>query len=113
MNSRHEVGKVLEAVTRRAFRHPGTGDGAVLTADRIRGPGAETWGSISLDCGPGSPPAEAGLRTMVWCGTPTMARRAFAERQRALRAAGYVRGDDSDGALHRRGELTPRRLRSP
>jgi hypothetical protein len=91
VNSRHEVGEVLEAVTRRVFRHPGTGDEAVLTADRIRGPGDEPWWRISLDCGPGSPPAAAGLRTVVWCKTPTLARRAFVERQRALRAAGYER----------------------
>ena len=47
----------------------------------------------SLDYGPGSPPAEVGLRTIMWCGTPTMARRALAERQRALRVAGYQRVD--------------------
>jgi hypothetical protein len=93
VNGRHDVGEVLEAVARRAFRHPGTGDGAFLTADRIRGPGDEAWWQISLDCAPGSPPAAAGLRTIVWCATATMARRAFAERQRALRAAGYERVD--------------------
>jgi hypothetical protein len=54
-----------EPVARRAFRHPGTGDAALLTADRIRGPGDEPWWRISLDCAPGSPPAEAGLRTIV------------------------------------------------
>jgi len=91
VNGRHDVGEVLEAVARRAFRHPGTGDEAVLTADRIRGPGDEPWWRISLDCAPGSPPAAAGLRTIVWCATPAQARRAFAERQRALRAAGYER----------------------
>jgi hypothetical protein len=93
VNGRHDVGEVLEAVARRAFRHPGTGDAALLTADRIRGPGDEPWWRISLDCAPGSPPAEAGLRTIVWCATPPQARRAFAERQRALRAAGYERVD--------------------
>jgi hypothetical protein len=91
VNSRHEVGEVLEAVTRRAFRHPDSGDEAVLTADRIRGPGDEPWWRVSLDCAPGSAPAEAGLRTIVWCGTRAQAPRAFAERQRALREAGYER----------------------
>jgi hypothetical protein len=86
-----KIGNVIEAVTCRAFRHPGTGDEAVLTADRIEGPGSEPWWSVSLDCDPGSPPAAAGLRTIVWCATPPQARRAFAERQRALRAAGYER----------------------
>jgi hypothetical protein len=91
VNGRHDVGEVLEAVARLAFRHPGAGDGAVLTADCIRGPGDEPWWRISLDCAPSSPPAAAGLRTIVWCATATMARRAFTERQRALRAAGYER----------------------
>jgi hypothetical protein len=113
VNGRHEIGEVLEAVAHLAFRHPSTDDEAVLTADRIRGPGDEPWWRISLDCAPGSPPAEAGLRTIVWCATATMARRAFAGRQRARRAAGYVRGNDSDDALQRRGEPTPRRSRSP
>jgi hypothetical protein len=89
VNGRHDVGEVREAVARLAFRHPGPGDEAVLTADRIRGPGDEAWWRVSLDCAPGPPPAEAGLRTIVWCATPPQARRAFAERQRALRAAGY------------------------
>jgi hypothetical protein len=86
-----QIGEILEAVVHLAFRHPGTGDEVVLTADRIEGPGSEPWWRISLDCAPGSPPAEAGLRTIVWCATPPEARRAFAERQRALRAAGYER----------------------
>jgi hypothetical protein len=91
VNGRHDVGEVLEAVAHLAFRHPGTEDEAVLTADRIRGSGGEAWWRISLDCDPGSPPAAAGLRTIVWCATLPQARRAFAERQRALRAAGYER----------------------
>ena len=91
MSDCRKIGDIIEAVTRRVFRHPGTGDDAVLTADRIRGPGDEPWWRISLDCGPGSPPAEAGLRSTVWCATRTQGRRAFAERQRALRAAGYER----------------------
>jgi hypothetical protein len=86
-----KIGDVIEALTYRAFRHPGAGDEAVLTADRIRGPGNEPWWPVSLDCGPMSPLAQAGLRTMMWCATPAMARCAFAERQRALRAAGYER----------------------
>ena len=65
VNGRHDAGEVLEAVVRRAFRHPDSGDEAVLTADRIRGPGDEPWWRISLDCAPGSPPAKAGLRTIV------------------------------------------------
>ena len=93
MNGRHDIEEVLEAVAHLAFRHPGTGDEAVLTADRIRGPGDEPWWRISSDCAPGSPPAEAGLRTIVWCATRTQGRRAFAERQRAPRAAGDVRGE--------------------
>ena len=91
MNGRHQVGELVEAVARRAYRQPGTGDEAVLTADRIQGPGSDPWWSVSLDCAPGSPPAQAGLRSTVWCATPALARRAFAERQRALRAAGYER----------------------
>jgi hypothetical protein len=94
VNGRHDVGEVLEAVARLAFRHPGTGDEAVLAADWIEGPGGDAWWSVSLDCAPGSAPAEAGLlRSTLWCATPTIARRAFADRQRALRAAGYVRGE--------------------
>jgi hypothetical protein len=91
VNGRHQVGEIVEAVARRAYRHPGTGDEAVLTADRILGPGAEPWWRISLDCDPGSPPAKAGLRSIVWCATQAEARRAFAERQQALWAAGYER----------------------
>jgi hypothetical protein len=82
VNGRHDVEEVLEAVAHLAFRHHGTGDKAVLTADRIRGPGDESWWSVSLDCGPMSPLAQAGLRTMMWCATPAMARCA---------AAGYER----------------------
>jgi hypothetical protein len=91
VNGRHQIGKVVEAVARGAYRHPVTGDEAGLTADRIEGPGGEPWWSVSLDCGQSSPPAEAGLRATVWCATSALARRAFAERQRALRAAGYQR----------------------
>ncbi len=92
MSDRRKVGEVIEAVARHAFRHPGTGDEAVLTVDRIEGPGAEAWWRVSLDCAPGSPPTKAGLWAIVWCRTRADARRAFAERQRALRAARYVRG---------------------
>jgi hypothetical protein len=89
VNGRHKVGEIIEAVVRHVFRHPGTGDGAVLTVDRIEGPGAEGWWPVSLDCALDSPPTKAGLWAIVWCRTRTDARRAFAERQRALRAAGY------------------------
>jgi hypothetical protein len=91
VNGRRQVGEIVEAVARLSYRHQGIGDEALLTADRIQGPGGEPWWSVSLDCGPGSPPARAGLRSTVWCATPAMARRAFAERQRALQAAGYER----------------------
>ncbi len=91
MSDQRKIGDVTETVACHAFRHPGTGDEALLTVNRIEGPGAETWWSISLDCAPGSPPAKAGLRAIVWCRTRADARRAFAERQRALRAAGYER----------------------
>jgi hypothetical protein len=60
-----------------------------MTVDRIEGPGAEAWWSVSLDCDPGSPPAVVRLRAIVWCKARTDARRAFVARQRALRAAGY------------------------
>jgi hypothetical protein len=93
VNGRHKVGEVIEAVARHAFRHPGTGDEAVLTVDRIEGPGAEAWWRVSLDCAPGSPPAVAKLRFMSGRETRDAARRAFAERQRTLRAAGYERVD--------------------
>jgi hypothetical protein len=65
VSGRHEVGEVVKAVARCGFRHPGTGDEAVLAADRIRGPGNAAWWSVSLDCGPGSPPVEAGPRSTV------------------------------------------------
>ena len=67
VNGRHDVGEVLEAVARLAFRHPSTGDEAVLSVDRIEGPGAETWWRVFLDCTPGSPPAKAGPPAIAWC----------------------------------------------
>ena len=91
MSGRHEVGEVVEAVARWGFRQPDTDDDAVLTVDRIEGPGAEAWWRASLDCAPGSPPTKAGLWAIVWCRPRADARRAFAERQPALRAAGHER----------------------
>ena len=91
MSDQRKIGEVLEAVVRRPFRHPGTGDEAVLAADRIEGPGAEAWWRIFLDCTPDSPPAKEELWAIVWCKARHDARRAFAERQRALKAAGYER----------------------
>jgi hypothetical protein len=43
MSGLRKIGDVIEAVARHAFRHPGTGDEAVLSVDRIEGPGAEVW----------------------------------------------------------------------
>jgi hypothetical protein len=93
VSDRRNIGDILEAVACHVFRHRGTGDEAVLAADRIEGPGGDAWWSISLDCDPGSAPAKTGLRATVWCGTSVLARQAFAERQQALRAAGYERVD--------------------
>jgi hypothetical protein len=91
VSGHRRIGDILEAVARHVFRHPGTGDEAVLTVDLIEGPGAETWWRVFLDCTPGSPPAKAGPPAIAWCRSRADARRAFAERQRALRAAGYER----------------------
>jgi hypothetical protein len=85
-----------EPVACRTYRHPGTGHEVALVVEReIVGPGdAERLGWwVDLQETPGSPTWMARLRYATLCWTRTQARRAFAERQRALRAAGYKRVD--------------------
>jgi hypothetical protein len=80
----------LEPVARRSFCHPATGQVAVLAVehgDVSGGPRLLAW-RVSLEEATGSPPAVAKLPFMPVHDTRDAARRAFAERQRALRAAG-------------------------
>ena len=84
-----------EPLARRAFRHPETGHEVALVVDRgsvAGGPRELVW-KIWLDEAPGSPPAVARQRFMSVHDTRDDARRGFAKRQRALRAAGYQRAD--------------------
>jgi hypothetical protein len=76
---------------RRTFRHPDTGHEVALVVDHAAAPGGarELQWRIWQEGGPGSPPAVAKLRFMSVPDTVDAARRAFAERRRALRAAGY------------------------
>jgi hypothetical protein len=82
-----------EPLVRRTFRHPATGHEVALLVDRrdtSGGPRELLW-KIWLEDAPGSSPAVAKLRYMSVHETRGAARRAFAERQRALRAAGHQR----------------------
>jgi hypothetical protein len=84
-----------EPLARRTFRHPANGREVALVVDRrgvAGGPRELSW-KIWLKDAPGSPPAVAKLRYMSVHETRDAARREFAERQRALRAAGYERVD--------------------
>ena len=83
-----------EPVARRTFRHPGTGHEVALLVEReIVGPdmGEEPGWSVTLEDTPGWPAWMPKLRYTLVCGIRTQARRDFARRQRALRAAGYER----------------------
>jgi hypothetical protein len=82
-----------EPLAHRAFRHPDTGHEVALVVDHAAAPGGarELQWKIWQEEGPGSPPAVAKLRFMSVHDTVDAARRAFAERRRALRAAGYER----------------------
>jgi hypothetical protein len=82
-----------EPLARRAFRHPATGHEVALVVERggITGGAPQLVWKIWMDEAPGSPPAVAKLRYMNVHETVEAARRGFAERQRALRAAGYER----------------------
>jgi hypothetical protein len=83
-----------EPVARRIFRHPGTGHEVTLVVEReLTGDGEEPGWWVDLEDTPGGPAWLARLRYATLCWTRTQARRAFAERQRALRAAGYMRAD--------------------
>jgi hypothetical protein len=55
------------------------------------GDGGEPGWWVTLEDTPGWPAWMPKLRYAALCGTPAMARRSFAKRQRALRAAGYER----------------------
>jgi hypothetical protein len=85
-----------EPVARRRFRHPGTGHEAALVVERgaVAGvfPRVLVW-KVWTDEAPGSPPAVVAQRYMSVHETVESARREFAERRRALRAAGYERVD--------------------
>jgi hypothetical protein len=82
-----------EPLARRTFRHPETGHEVALVVDRAGtqgGPRELLW-QVWLEDAPGSPPVVAKLRYLSVHDTRDAARRGFAERQRALRAAGYER----------------------
>ena len=83
-----------EPVARRAYRHPGTGHEVALVVEReVVGPGdgEDPGWSVTLEGTPGWPAWMPKLWYMLLCRTRAQARRTFAERQRALRAAGYER----------------------
>jgi hypothetical protein len=82
-----------EPVTRRAFRHPGTGHEVTLVVERevaTPGDGEEPGWRVDLEEAPGAPAWLAALR-YIMCGTRAQAQRDFGKRQRVLRAAGYRR----------------------
>lgn len=84
-----QAGGNREFVARRTFRHP-DGHEATLLVETVDGSGRERWFRISLDGAPRRPEL-AKLMGIAWHKTRASARRDFAERQRALREAGFVR----------------------
>jgi hypothetical protein len=79
-----------EPLVRRTFRHPAIGTRWRYSS--TGGPRERLW-RVWLEDAPGSPPAVAKLRFLSVHETRDAARRGFAERQRALRAAGYEQVD--------------------
>jgi hypothetical protein len=77
-------------IAQRTFRHPGTGELAHLIVRRVAGPGRKLWWAVELSRPDGSSPL-AGEMAIVWTKTQDGARQLWAERERALRAAGYMR----------------------
>jgi hypothetical protein len=75
----------------RRFRHPSTGAEAVLRVDTKPQPGGEPpWYEVRVmrPDGQGTVP---GIMYATWARTRMQARETWAERERELRAAGYVR----------------------
>jgi hypothetical protein len=75
----------------RRFRHPGTGAEALLRVDTVPQPGGEpAWYAVRL-MRPDGEGAVPGVMYMTEVKDRSWARRLWAERERELRAAGYVR----------------------